>query len=180
MKKLLSLILFACAASFAGAPQPSTSIYQLEAALTNQDGKNHGLDVHRGHPVLITMFYASCPMACPVIIDTLRATEKELTPEQRADLRVLMISIDPERDTPEALRKLAEQRHIDTSRWTLARTDPDTVRTIAALLNIQFRKLPNGDFNHSTEIALLSPQGEIVASSPKLGTPDPELLAKLR
>ena len=180
MKKLLSLILFACAASFAGAPQPSTSIYQLEAALTNQAGKNHGLDIHRGHPVLITMFYASCPMACPLIIDTLRATEKELTPEQRADLRVLMISIDPERDTPEALRKLADQRHIDTSRWTLARTDPDTVRTIAALLNIQFRKLPNGDFNHSTEISLLSPQGEIVASSPKLGTPDPELLAKMR
>jgi protein SCO1/2 len=54
------------------------------------------------------------------------------------------------------------------------------VRTIAALLNLQYRKLPNGEYNHATVIALLSPQGEIEASSSKLGTPDETLLAKLR
>ena len=162
------------------ATTPSASIYQLEAALTNQEGGNHGLDVYRGHPVLITMFYASCPAACPLIIDTLRATEKDLTPAQRADLRVLMISIDPERDTAAALKSLAETRRIDTARWTLARTDAATVRTIAALLNLQYRKLPDGEYNHSTVIALLTPEGEIEASSSKLGTPDAALLAQLR
>ena len=159
---------------------PPDSIYHLEASLTNQAGQSHGLDVYRGHPVLITMFYASCPAACPLIIDTLRATEKDLSPAQRADLRVLMISIDPERDTVDALRKLAEQRRVDTSRWTLARVDDAEVRTIAALLNVQFRKLPNGEFNHASVITLLSPSGEIEASSLKLGTADTELLAKLQ
>ncbi len=105
------------------APMPTASIYQLDATLTDQAGRAHGLDMYRGHPVLITMFYASCPAACPLIIDTLRATEKDLTAAQRADLRVLMISIDPERDTVAALRSLAEQRRIDTTRWTLARAD---------------------------------------------------------
>ena len=174
-------MLLGCAAVSAG-PQadPPTSIYQLEAALTNQDGKTHGLDVYRGHPVLVTMFYGSCPAACPLIIDTLRATEKDLTPATRANLRVLMISIDPARDTPEALKTLASQRRIDTSRWTLARTDAATVRTVAALLNVQYRQLPDGEFNHSTVIALLSPQGEIETTSSKLGTPDDALLAQLR
>ena len=111
------------------AGDPPTSIYQLDAALTDQDGRARGLDVYRGHPVLVTMFYGSCPASCPLIIDTLRATEKDLTPAHRADLRVLMISIDPARDTPEALKALAGQRRIDTSRWTLARTDAATVRT---------------------------------------------------
>lgn len=169
------------AAAFAGSPEtPSASIYQLDARLTDQDGKAQGLDLYRGHPVLITMFYASCPAACPLIIDTLRATEKQVPEAQRADLRVLMISIDPDRDTPAELKKLAEQRRIDTSRWTLARTDDATVRTIAALLNVQYRELPNGEFNHASILTLLSPQGEIVASSPKLGTPDEALLARLR
>jgi protein SCO1 len=177
----LSGLFGACAAVFAGAPEtPSASIYQLDAKLTDQAGKVQGLDVYRGHPVLITMFYASCPAACPLIIDTLRATEKDLSDTQRSELRVLMISIDPDRDTPAELKKLAEQRRIDTSRWTLARTDEATVRTIAALLNVQYRELPNGEFNHASIITLLSPEGEIVASSPKLGTPDPALLAKLR
>ncbi len=159
---------------------PPESLYHLDAELIDQAGVKHGLDVHRGHPVLITMFYASCPATCPLIVDTLRATERELTAQQRAGLRVLLISVDPQRDTPAALRELAETRHIDTKRWTLARADAATVRNIAALLNVQYRQLPGGDFNHSTMIALLSPRGEIQASSSTLGHADPALLAKLQ
>jgi protein SCO1/2 len=159
---------------------PPTSIYQLEAKLTDQAGEARGLDLYRGQPVLVTMFYASCPATCPLIIDTLRATERELTAAQRARLRVLMISIDPERDTPAALRELAAARHIDTARWTLAGADAATVRSIAALLDVQYRRLPGGDYNHSTVIALLSPDGEIEASSATLGHADPVLLARLR
>ena len=57
MRRLLSLCVFACAAAFAGAPEtPTASIYQLDARLTDQEGKARGLDLYRGHPVLITMF----------------------------------------------------------------------------------------------------------------------------
>lgn len=177
---LLSLLFTASLQAATPITESSTSIYQLEAALTDQDGRSQSLDLYRGHPVLITMFYASCPAACPLIIDTLRATEKDLTPGQRADLRVLLVSIDPDRDSPSALRQLADQRRIDTRRWTLARTDTATVRTLAALLNVQYRQLPSGEFNHSPVITLLSPSGEIQATSLKLGTPDASLLTRLR
>ena len=181
MKKLFLMLLAAAGAQAATpAAESPTSLYQLEAALTDQDGQAQQLDLYRGHPVLVAMFYSSCPAACPLIIDTLRATEKDLAPAQRAGLRVLLVSIDPERDTPAALRALADQRHIDTTRWTLARADADTVRTLAALLNVQYRQLPGGEFNHSPVITLLSPAGDIQASSLKLGTPDPALMARLR
>lgn len=182
MMRIALLMMLAVSSLRAGPPATDspTSIYQFEAALTDQDGRQHALDRYRGHPVLITLFYGSCPAACPLIIDTLRATEKDLAPAQRAELRVLLISIDPERDTTAALHALAEQRRIDTTRWTLARTDADQVRTIAALLNIQYRKLPSGEFNHSPVITLLSPGGEVEASSSKLGGADTALLAALR
>lgn len=175
----LVLMIFAAAAQ-ARDTDPPASLYHLDARLTSQSGATHGLDVYRGQPVLVTMFYASCPATCPMIVDTLRATERELTPAQRASLRVLMISVDPDRDTPAALRELAETRRIDTSRWTLARGDAATVRRIAALLNLQYRQLPSGEFSHATVIALLSPRGELQASSATLGHADPALLAKLR
>ena len=159
-----------------GAAYPQQSIYQLPAALTNQSGAQHGLDVYAGRPVLITMFYGSCPAACPLLIDTLRALERAAQPAQRERLRVLMISIDPQRDTPQALQELAQLRHIDLSRWTLARTDGATVRRIAAVLNVQYRQLPNGDFNHSSIITLLSPTGEILAQSSVLAKADSALL----
>ena len=156
------------------------SLYQLDARLTDQAGHARGLDVWRGSPVLVTMFYGSCQATCPLIIDTLRSTARGMSPQARAKLRVLLISLDPERDTPAALAQIAATRRVDTSRWTLATTDADTVRDIAALLDLQYRKLPSGEFSHATVITLLSPGGEIVARSTQLGRADPGLLAHLR
>jgi protein SCO1/2 len=156
------------------------SLYQLDAKLTDQAGQTRGLDLYRGAPVLVTMFYGSCQATCPLIIDTLRSTERALSPGARAKLRVLLISFDPARDTPAALARIAATRRIDTTRWTLATTDEDTVRDIAALLDLQYRKLPDGEFSHATVIALLSPGGEIEARSTQLGRADPELLKHLR
>lgn len=169
------LVLIASVAQGAAA-YPQQSIYQLQAVLTSQSGAQHGLDVYAGKPVLITMFYGSCPAACPLLIDTLRAVERAAPPAQRERLRVLMISIDPQRDTQQALQALSQVRHIDASRWTLARTDAATVRRIAAVLNVQYRQLPNGDFNHSSIITLLSPAGEMLAQSSVLAKADSALL----
>ena len=158
---------------------PSRSIYNLQAALVNQAGKQHGLDVYAGRPVLITMFYGSCPAACPLLIDTLRAIEVTIADQQRKDLRVLLISIDPERDTTAALATLAQERRIDLSRWTLAHTDASTVRSIAAMLNIQYRRLPDGQYNHASTISLLSPDGEILQRSSVLGRADASMVTAI-
>ena len=158
---------------------PPQSLYHLDATLVSQAGQRQGLDLYRGHPVLVSMFYGSCQATCPLIIDTLRATERALDPARRAALRVLLVSFDPERDTPAALQDIAATRHIDTTRWTLAQADSATVRTLAALLNVQYRRLPSGEFSHSTQIVLLSAQGEIQASTAVLGHADPALLTKL-
>ena len=174
------LMICGALAARAGDDDPPQSLYHLDAKLTNQAGQAHGLDVYRGHPVLVTMFYGSCQATCPMIIDTLRATERAIPAGQRAGLRVLMISFDPQRDTPAALHAIAEERHIDGARWTLAHADASTVRTIAALLNVQYRQLPGGEFNHSTVITLLSPRGEIEATTSTLGHADPTLIAQLR
>lgn len=182
MKRFAALLLGVVWAAGGVAKEGDTpeSLYQLEAHLVDQAGRAQGLDLYRGSPVLITMFYGSCQATCPLIIDTLRSTERGLSPEQRAKLRVLMISFDPERDTPPALAEIAATRRIDTTRWTLATADADTVREIAALLDVQYRRLPDGEFSHSAVITVLSPRGEIQARSTKLGRADPELLEHLR
>ncbi len=179
--KLLAAL--AATVAFSGAAQaadPPGSIYHLDAALTNQAGRPIGLDVYRGHPVVVTMFYASCPAACPLLIDTIRAVERSLDPKTASGLRVLMVSVDPERDTPTALIELAKARRIDLSRWTLATADEATVRKVAALLSIQYRRLPSGEFNHSSVVTVLSRDGEIVRQSSLIGRVDPEIVTALK
>jgi len=179
VRYLTLLLLLAGMLTHADVAYPPQSIYQLQTRLTNQAGVEHGLDVYAGHPVLVTMFYGTCPAACPLLTDTLRAAERAAPPAQRQRLRVLLISIDPQHDTVQSLQELARSRRIDPSRWTLARTDAATVRRIAAVLNVQYRQLPDGEFNHSSVITLLTPRGEIVMQSTVLAKADAALIQAL-
>lgn len=157
----------------AAEPLPGDSVYQLELPLVDQDGQAFDFAAGRGKPRLVSMFYSSCKFVCPMIIDTLKKTERALEPEQRAGLDVLLVSLDPETDTPAALKHIAEQRHLDTPRWRLARTDAAHVRRLAAVLGVQYKQLGKADFSHSTVLVLLDAQGRAVARREKLGDPEP-------
>lgn len=161
------------------AAERTASLYQMHEKLLDQEGRAIDLDVYRGHKVLVTLFYASCPATCPLIIDTLRAIERKAGPAQGANVRVLMVSLDAERDTPAALRQLADVRRIDTSRWTLAHADTEAVRRIAAALGVQYKKLPGGEFSHSSVVTVLDAEGKILVQSTELGHADPEVLRAL-
>jgi protein SCO1/2 len=176
---ITTVLCFALPVLAAPAAEPSASLYQLKVPLTAQDGRGIGLDVYRGQPVLITMFYAGCQATCPLIIDTLRAVEHKLDAARLRDVRVLLVSIDPEHDTAEALAATARERRIDTSRWTLARADEGSVRLVAAALGVQYRRLPDGQYSHATQISVLDAAGNIVAQSGQLGRADEKLVEAL-
>jgi protein SCO1/2 len=159
---------------------PGDSIYQLDLALIDQDGHGLLLRGRRGGPVVIAMFYSSCPYMCPLIAETIKRTEHALDDAARAHLRVVLVSFDSARDTPPVLKAAAAERHIDTARWTLARTDPAGVRRLAAVLDVQYRALRDGGFNHSGVLTLLDEDGRIVARTDKLGDVDPEFLAAVQ
>jgi protein SCO1/2 len=142
------------------APRSDRSIYALSMSLTDQDGREVGLDVFRGKPVVIGMFYGTCPSACPLLISTIRRAMSELDASTDAEVRVLLVSFDPERDTPQALHAIVAQRGLD-ARWKLASAPDDQVRDLAALLGIQYRRLPDGSFSHTSSIVLLDRTGAI-------------------
>jgi protein SCO1/2 len=163
-----------------GGTLPGDSVYQLDIPLTNQDARASKLAELRGSPVLIAMFYTSCKYVCPLIVDSMRSVDKALAPDERARLRVVLVSFDPEHDTPQALKAVAEERHLDLPRWSLDRTDAESVRKLAAVLGVQYRAIEKGDFNHSTVISLLDKDGRIVAHSSRTGEVDADLLAATR
>ncbi|HEX8792176.1 MAG TPA: SCO family protein [Polyangiaceae bacterium] len=141
-------------------PRDDRSIYALPMMLTDQDGAKVGLDVFRGKPVFIGMFYGRCPSACPLLVSTIKATLAELAPPAAAEVRVLLVSFDPEHDTPEALHSIVQQRGLD-ARWKLANAPEDQVRDLAEILGIRYRRLPDGSFSHTSSIVLLDRSGAI-------------------
>lgn len=151
-------------------PTDRVSIYPLGTALTDQNADSEHLDVFAGHPVVISMFYGSCPMACPTLVRDIKKLEQGLDPATRADLRVLLVSFDPARDTPTALHAMAEAHAVDQARWHLARTNADEARALAGVLGIQYRRVGTGEFAHSVVISILDRKGAVVAREE--GRPD--------
>jgi protein SCO1/2 len=177
MKMLFRLILI-FSAGLACAASGDESLYQLKLELTDQNGAPVGLDVFQGRPVLITFFYSGCPYVCPMTIKALQSTETALEPHVRTGLRVLLVSLDAEHDTPDVLAEVSRKQNVDIHRWKLVHADANEVRKLAAVLGVRYRRLPDGGFNHSTVIALLDAGGVRVANSHQLQT-DPALIESI-
>lgn len=182
---MLAATLFAPAAALAQSaavrPLPRDSIYHLPAVLIDQHGKAADWRAHRGRPQMVAMFYTSCRYICPLIVDSAKGIEHALTPAERARLGILLISMDPARDTPAALKSVFDKRKLDAARWSLASPQPGDVRAIAGALGIRYRALADGEFNHSSALVLLDAEGRIVARTERMGArPDPEFLATVK
>ncbi len=160
---------------------PGDSIYQLPLPLTDSSGQTRDWRTLRGKPRLVSMFYANCQYICPLIIESGKAVERQLTPAQQKKLGVVLISMDPARDNPDALKKVADQRKLDTTRWMLASPRAGDVRSVAGVLGIRYRQLADGEFNHSSMLILVDANGRILARTEKIGSqPDPEFVAAVR
>lgn len=158
----------------------SDSVYQLPLALTDQDGRDFAFDTRRGRPLLVSMFYTGCEFVCPMLVETIRDAEAKLKPAQRERYGVLLVSFDPARDTVAVLKATARQRGLAAPHWTLARADTAAVRRLSAVLDIPFRPLANGDFNHASTLVLLDAEGRIAARSSKMGRAEPAFVEQLQ
>ena len=181
-----ALVALLCAATPAPAASPvaalpKDSVYQLPLKLTDQHGRAADWRTHRGTPQVVAMFYTSCQFTCPLVVNSGKAVEHALTPGERARLGILLVSMDPERDTPAKLLSVVKQRKLDTTRWSLVSPRAEDVRSVAGLLDVRYRQLANGDFNHTSGLLLLDREGRIAARTDKIGSVlDPEFIAAVR
>ena len=160
---------------------PGDSAYRLSDTYTDQAGQGFPLADGRGRVRLVAMFYTSCRYVCPLIIDSAKGVEHALSPDERARLHLLLVSMDPARDDPAALKQVFDKRRLPADRWTLARTEAAGVRRLAAVLGIRYRPLADGEFNHTSALVLIDGEGRILARTETLGSvPDPAFLAAVK
>lgn len=160
---------------------PADSLYGLPVTLTDAQGVTFDWREMAGKPVLVTMFYGDCASACPVLIESLQRTIAELQPKP-GSLKVLMVSLNPQHDTPASLGHLMHMHKIDAGVFRLAvAADEGQTRAMAAALQIKYRQLDNGEISHNTRVSLLNASGQEIASSIQLkSTADQALLVELR
>lgn len=82
-------------------PPPPASGFTL----TDEDGEPVSLSDFRGEVVALYFGYTHCPDVCPLTLGTYKAALERLPPEVSEQVNVVLLSVDPERDTPEVLAR---------------------------------------------------------------------------
>jgi len=136
-------------------------------SLVDQDGRSWGTDRFTGHWTLVFFGYTSCPDICPTTLATLVQFRKALADLPPAEQpRVLLVSVDPERDDP--ARLAAYVRFFDPS-FEGATGDAQAVAAAAAAFGVPYLKVsvPGGGYNmdHGSGLFLVGPSGTLVAYS---------------
>jgi protein SCO1/2 len=168
---IVLIALLASAAATAAAPAPERTLLAepprtiTDFQLTDQSGKTVRLADLRGAPVLMFFGFTHCSSVCPAALHQLRQLELE----HRAELgktRVVIVSVDGERDSPAALKTWLQP--ISATFIGLTGT-PARVHDIAAQFSAAFYKVPGKSaaeysMEHNSQIFLLDAQGRLCAT----------------
>ena len=150
-----------CCKAVAPAAFTKNSLYQAEVKFTDDSAKIFDPGHLRGRPVVLAMFFSSCGYACPLIVSDMQAIQAKLPESVGQTTEFVLVSFDTLRDSPAALADYRKRRGLD-KRWTLLHGDDDSVRELAALLGVKYKREPDGAYSHSNLITVLNSEGEIV------------------
>lgn len=128
--------------------------------LTNQDGEPVQVDQLEGKWTLLFFGYTFCPDICPATLAELRQLRGQLPDEVREQLRPVLVSVDPARDTPEQLKQYLEffgEGFVGLT-GTL-----DDIQTLANGVGIPFipgdTSRENYTVDHSGNLVIIGPDG---------------------
>jgi len=158
--------------------------------LTNQDGKIVSIKDFRGKALAITFIYAQCPLPdyCIKMSTNFSDLAKQISadPAAKDKLRLLSISFDPARDTPEKLRSygmgyLGKDVKPDFTIWQLAVGKDADVRKLADFFGLRYEVDENdkAQFNHSLRTAVIGPDGNVFKILPGNNWTPSDLLSDL-
>jgi len=134
-----------------------------EFSLLNDKSESVSRAWFKGQWDIVFFGYTFCPDICPTTLATLKQYYDQLTPEQQAQTRIVLASVDPARDNSKQLHQYLQFFHPDFRGVTGEFLE---VYRFATGLGAPFKKAPGGGDNylvdHSGNVALINPEGHFV------------------
>ncbi|MBL0014208.1 MAG: SCO family protein [Flavobacterium sp.] len=155
------------------------SIFNLTSKWKTQDNKTIEIKDLRGKVTVMVMIYTSCKAACPRLVADMRDIESKMPKDKLTDLNFVLVSIDPEVDTPERLKTFAKDNLMDAPHWTFLQGTKTTVQEFANVLAVKYKQIAPLDFSHSNIISIFNKEGELIHQQEGLGVNNKETIEKI-
>ena len=129
--------------------------------LTSQTGNPVSIGDFRGKVVAVTFIFASCTDTCPLLTDKMGQVQDKLGDRFGKDIVFVSITVDPQRDTPEALKQYAEVFGANPQGWYFLTGAPDAIGDVLRRYGVYARKTSTGDVDHTFLTSLIDTQGNL-------------------
>ena len=135
-----------------------------EVRLTDQEGKAFALTQTRGKKVVLSFIYTRCPMPqlCPLITRRFAALQNAMDPTLASQTQILLVTIDPQQDTPEVLKGYAVANGLDLERVTLLTGPIRDIAQFASWFGLEFYNEEDGTIAHKMRVVLLDAAGNLL------------------
>ena len=156
-------IIFSCAVALSAAGGESLPKIKPapEFMLTKQDGKRLALKELRGKVLAITFIFASCADTCPLLTAKMAGIQNRLGTDFGAKVFFVSITVDPERDTPEVLKRYADAHKANPAGWAFLTGTQSEIREVAKRYGIYSKKTSRGDVDHTFLTSLVDHNGTL-------------------
>lgn len=153
-----------------------------EYHFTNELGEAVSLSQFKGNALAITFIFTTCPFPtmCPRLSQNFAETEKKLkeTPNAPTNWRLLTISFDPEKDTPEVLKRYAERYKYDPKHSSFLTGDLMEITAIAEQFGQTFWR-EGGSISHNVRTVVIDPEGKVQKIIPENKWSSDELVEEI-
>lgn len=150
-----------------GADQPMNKtkavispIKNMSFSLIDHEGAPVGPKRLLGRPSMVFFGYTFCPDVCPTTLADISEWLEDLGPDAKG-MNVVFISVDPERDTPEAMAEYVAAFHPKIRGWTGSSED---VARAASDFRVTYKKVPIDDgeysMDHTASVILFDATGQ--------------------
>lgn len=176
MRIFLSLVL--AASLFVGwAPGADTYGKVGDFSLVDSQGKPFDSSQLQGKTWIASFVFTRCTGPCPQVTATMARLQKEL--EDIPDLVLVTFTVDPSRDTPDELRRYAENYRAKPDRWVFLTGAEESIHQLMTkkfLLGVKRadNPKPGQEFDHATRLVLVDSSGSIVGYFPGVVDKSPE------
>jgi protein SCO1/2 len=155
-----------------GAPDPAaegssfgglveTGSLAPEFVLVDQAGEPFALRDLRGKAVLLDFIFTNCPGPCPLQTASHVRLHRTLDPILREQTHLVSVSLDPVRDTPEALRAYAERLGVDLDGWSFVSGAPSDVDAVLEAYGVGRIASDDAGIDHMLVTYLIDPDGRV-------------------
>ena len=140
------------------ATYPRQAVAAPEFTLVDQDGAEVSLRRFKGKPVVVTFVFAHCQTMCPLLVQHIKQAALGAPSSE-----VLLITLDPWRDTPSGLPGIARQWDVPKNFHILSSKSADEVLSVVNAYQVPFeRNEKTGDISHPGLVFLVDAHGRLV------------------